>query len=616
MGHNDKVIVLGMDGLDPNILSTLLKRGEVPSFDRLRREGTWGMLQSAEPAQSPVVWTTLATGTNPGKHGVFDFIHRDPRGPLPFLSVCQSGRGGPLKSTSYVQPRRNAAFWDVLGERGVPVTIVRWPVTYPAESINGRMFSGLGVPSIRGTLGHYTFYTDNPSVAPDVPPDRLMKVEVRNGRAETIVKGPLVRGLVRTSESTVPLRLRWTDNGTALELGRESFELLPGNWSDWVPVQFSLGALKSVSGMVKFYLAQREPDLKLYMSPLEVDPQDPAFHIATPEGYAAELADSMGRFHTLGMPEDTKALNEGALSEQVFVEQCNEITRERLGMFWHEFQRFDAGVFGFVFDTSDRVQHMFWRENRLDGELNVVEPGARIRDHYLLMDQFLGELLDAMDSRTALLIVSDHGFTSFDTCFDLNGWLAAEGFMTLTDDPRGKKDEETGLYRLVDWSRTVAYGCGFSSLYFNLKGREPKGVVDPAEADDLAQRIAQRMAACKDPRTGARPVTRLSRRQDIYHGSEVSDAPDMVLGTAPGYRMSWQTAVGGVCADVLAPNDKHWCGDHIVDHSAVPGTILTNMPLNVADAAVEDIAPTVLALMGLEPMPDCDGRSLVATQEA
>ncbi|MHC4479696.1 MAG: alkaline phosphatase family protein [Planctomycetota bacterium] len=607
----EKVVVLGMDGLDPAILEMLRQEGAVPGFERLWSEGTGGRLQTVAPAQSPVVWSTLATGTNPGKHGIFDFIHRDPERPLPYLSICRSTGAGLLRSARYVRARRNAALWDVCSERGIPVTVLRWPVTFPAEEINGRMLSGLGVPGIGGTLGHYTFYTDSPSAAPGVPAERLVRVEWADGRAESVVKGPQVRGLTKTTESTAPLTMRRTEEGIALEVAGQSVALAPGEWSKWVPVSFSVGALKRAGGMVKFHLASRDPALRLYMTPVEQDPRYPPFAISAPAGYAAELAEEIGLYHTLGMPEDTKGFDQGAIGADAFQHQCNEITRERLAMFWHEFARFEGGVFAFVFDTSDRIQHMFWRENEVDEELKVLKLCAPIREHYLEMDRFLGQLLDAMEPGTALVLISDHGFTSYHTSLDLNAWLVSEGLMTLREEPEGKTEDETALYKLVDWSKTLAYGCGFSSLYFNLEGREGNGIVKPGQRDELARRIADLMASLQDPKTGRRPVARISRREDIYGGPHLAEAPDMVLGTSPGYRMSWQTAVGGVGPDVLSPNRKHWSGDHIVEPSSVPGAILTNAPLNVAEAGAEDIAPTMLALLGLEVPEECDGRSLL-----
>lgn len=614
MSRFDKVLVLGIDGLDPGILGMLRGQGVVPNFERLRRRGSGGELRTVAPAQSPVVWTSLATGTNPGRHGVFDFIHRDPKRPLPFLSVCQN-QGGLLRGTRYTQPRRNAAFWDVLTERGVPVTAVRWPVTFPAERIDGRMLSGLGVPGIRGTLGHYTLYAQEGAPAPGVDPARLVRLSAAGERVDTVIKGPMVRGLRGTSHAEVPLLLQRTAAGITVRVGEERFDLAEGDWSDWVALKFGVGALKTVSGMAKFRLVSRAP-LKLYMSPLEPDPREPAFEIASPEGYAGELAQQIGLFHTLGMPEDTKALNEGALSEEAFLDQCREVTDERVRMFWHEFERFEAGALAFVFDTSDRIQHMFWRQNEFSPDGTVAELCPAIREHYLLMDRFLGELLQEIDDKTGLIVLSDHGFTDYKTNFDLNAWLAEEGFMKLKANPGEMEEDETALYRIVDWSRTVAYGCGFTSLYLNMKGREGNGIVEPDEAHELAAEIAKRMKAYRDGETGARPVARADLGEDIYSGSEMPGAPDVVVGTSPGYRGSWQTAVGGVAAQVLSPNERHWSGDHIVAPAAVPGTLLSNLPLRTQGAGALDVAPTVLAMLGIEPPAECEGRSLLADETA
>ncbi|MCD6415387.1 MAG: alkaline phosphatase family protein [Planctomycetes bacterium] len=609
MTRYDKVILLGIDGLDPRIVTRLRAEGAAPNFDRLWRQGCGGALRTVTPSQSPVVWSSMATGTNPGKHGVFDFIHRDPKRPLPYLSVCQRG-SGLLKSSKYVQPRKNAAFWNILTDANVPVSVIRWPVTFPAEQINGRMFSGLGVPGIRGTLGRYSFYTNAPASAPDVPPESLTEVDLIDGRAQTIAQGPSVRGMTGTKEATIPMTLKLVGGRAEVSVSGNSLTLAPGEWSDWVRLEFSVGPLKKITSIVKFYLLQSRPEFKLYMTSLEPDPLDPAVPMASPTEYAADLARKIGLYHTLGMPEDTKALNDNAITPEMFAQQCGEITEERFSMFWHEFEKFEDGVLAFVFDTSDRIQHMFWRDNKMDENLSVVQLTPYIRDHYILMDAFLGRLLDRMGPDTALIVVSDHGFTSFNTCFDLNAWLVEEGFMTLTRTPAGLNDDEVALYRLVDWSNTMAYGCGFTSLYLNLKGREGNGIVAPSEADRLTRKIADRIRQYKDARTGNSPVDLLARREDIYSGPEFENAPDMVLGTAPGYRMSWQTPIGGVAENVLSRNERHWAGDHIVDPATVPGTIMSNIAFEVDNARVIDVAPTTLALLGLQAGEDCDGQPL------
>ena len=603
----DRALLIGIDGLDPRLLGLLKADGSAGNFARL----TGGELSTLSPVQSPVVWTSLATGTNPAKHGVFDFIHRDPATYRLFLSVTQSARGGIGASTRYVRPRRNAAFWNALTDADIPVTVVRWPVTFPPEPINGRMLAGLGVPDIRGMLGRYTFYTDDASCAAQVPRESLAQVQVQAGRVETVVKGPRIRGLTGQSDATVPLAIRWdSGRGVTVEAAGKSVTLQPGVWSEWVRLKFPAGPLKSLYGIVKFYLTQREPSFQLYMTAVELDPERPALPLTTPGGYAADLAGRIGTFHTLGMPEETKAVDDHVLSLTAFAEQCDEITEDRFRMFWQEFEQFKEGVFAFVFDTSDRIQHMFWKQNVFDAHGKVTAPCPHIRQHYLAMDRFLGRVLDGIDGRTALLVFSDHGFTRFDTSFDLNAWLAAEGLMALTASPASETDDESGLYKLVDWARTKAYGCGFSSICLNLRGREGEGIVEASEAAALKEQIVRRLSVYRDPQTGRQPVPHVYRAEDIFSGPLMAEAPDLVIGCAPGYRMSWQTAVGGVRADVLQPNERQWSGDHIVAPSYVPATILSNAPLDLTGATALDVAPTVTALLGLPPLADCDGRPL------
>ena len=466
---------------------------------------------------------------------------------------------------------------------------------------------GLG---LRGTLGDYTFYTSDEAGHPDVPGGRLVEVRARDRRIETSIRGPRVRGVTDTSNVTIPMVIEWTGSGVTVTIADQSAALATGDWSDWTRVRFPVGGRKTAAGIVKFHLIEREPAFKLYMTALEPDPLEPPFPLATPDGYAAELAGDIGTYHTLGMPEDTKALNEHVLSPEAFLQQCGEVTEERFSMFWNEFERFDEGLLAFVFDTSDRIQHMFWAENELDANFKPTRLSPAIRDHYLIMDRFVGELLGQMRDRTALIAFSDHGFTSFDTAFDLNGWLVTEGFMTLTEDPARKEDAERAFYNLVDWPRTTAYGCGFSSVYFNLKEREGNGIVASPETETLGREIAARLADYKDPATGQKPIHRVYTRGEIYHGGELAEAPDLVVGFRPGYRMNWQTAIGGVSSEILSPNDKRWSGDHIVDPSFVPGTILTNVPLDLTGAAAADIAPTALALLGVPHSADTDGRPL------
>jgi len=125
--------------MDPRITESMMEKGELPNFSRLH----YSRLPTINPSQSPVVWTTIATGVPPSDHGIFDFIQRDPKNYLPYLSMLQ------LKGFRYLRPVRAKTFWEKASEKEIPSTIIRWPVTFPPAPFKGRILSGLGVPDIR-----------------------------------------------------------------------------------------------------------------------------------------------------------------------------------------------------------------------------------------------------------------------------------------------------------------------------------------------------------------------------------------------------------------------------------------------------------------------------------
>ncbi|HUT36209.1 MAG TPA: alkaline phosphatase family protein [Planctomycetota bacterium] len=594
----DRVIVLGIDGLSPAVVERLLERGQLPAFARLRDSGAYRRLATSNPAQSPVAWTTIATGANPGRHGVFDFIRRDPRAYRPELAILRvnprnvAGRRGSM----FLPVRHAPAFWNAASDAGVPSTVVRWPLTLPPDAIRGRMLAGLGVPDLNANLGRYTFYTTEP-----IPP---AEAESRKGNVVQLPRGETAfrTTLDGPQRARVPLRIHVdrADRSVALAIAGEEHRVRERQWSGWIRVRFRVQLVRTVWGLCRFYLDAVEPDLRLYLTPIQADPRNPAFVLSHPDGYAAELAEAVGDYHTLGMPEDTNALGDGCFDTEAFLAQCDTVMAERERMLWHELGRLDRGLLAVVLDTTDRVQHIFWEP---EGD---TRDGSRIVDAwYRRADAVVGRVLEACDERTALLVCSDHGFCGFRRAVHLNSWLIRQGLMALKDG-----DRSASLLRGVNWSATRAYALGFSSIYLNRKGREGRGVVGPADAPGLAAEIARKLEQLTDGASGGPVVERVYRREEIYAGERVADAPDLIVGFRPGYRASWQTAVGGYPKPLIEDNRERWRGDHLVDPSHVPGILFLNRPSPCAQPSVADVAPAILRLLGLPPPAGFDGRSL------
>jgi predicted AlkP superfamily phosphohydrolase/phosphomutase len=326
------------------------------------------------------------------------------------------------------------------------------------------------------------------------------------------------------------------------------------------------------------------------------------------------LSDRIGAFRTLGMAEDHGGLNNGRISDEAFLEQCQSVLREREAMLQCELEEFRAGLFFCLFDTPDRLQHMFWRYREPEHPANAGQPPGQwrtaIEDHYRQCDAIVGRALQAADDRTLMIVLSDHGMGSFERGLHLNTWLHDHGFLALRNGL--KPGPEAGdLLRGVDWSRTRAYAAGLGGLFLNLKGREAQGIVAPENASEVQQAIAHGLTEVLDADRGRRAVNSVVAREQVYAGAYAAESPDLLVNFAPGYRVSWGTPLGSVPAGLFEDNVKRWSGDHVVDPALVPGVLFMNRPFLGEGASLLDLAPTILAALGVPKGADMEGNSLL-----
>lgn len=546
-GSVRRAIFLGFDGLDPRITERLMAEGQLPNFAKLRGMGSYSRLRTTFPALSPVAWSTFATGVNPGRHNIFDFLSRDLRTYVPELSSARVTK----KSVEF--RRRSESFWKILGRHGVTSTILRVPITFPPEEFDGRLLSAMCTPDLRGSQGTFSRFTE--------PAGEL--------------EGP--------AGETIPFLVR----DSFLEIQGARFALDEGVYTPWVHLRFP-----SARGIARFLLTTTG-GFSLYCTPVQIDPEDPAMPISHPRWYAIYLAKLLGAFATLGMAEDTWALNEGAIDQAAFLEQAWSIQKERETMFFSALDRAPRGVVACVFDTTDRVQHMCFHQP------DVIEP------MYVDMDRILGQTLRYVDPGTALFVLSDHGFTSFRRGVNLNTWLLENGYLAL----RPGTDGSSEYLADIDWSRTRAYTFGLAGIYLNLRGRESQGIVPESARAALTEELAARLRGLPDG--GQQAIANAYPAAGLFNGPYLAAAPDLIVGYADGYRAGWDAAVGKVSAEVFTENAKHWCGDHCVDPELVPGVLFSNLPLQGADPGLEDLAPTALKLFGVARPAWMEGKALL-----
>ncbi len=617
-----KLVVVGIDGMDPNLLREYMDAGLMPHFKALADQGTFVPLGTSNPPQSPVAWSNFITGMDPGGHGVFDFLHRDPETYLPISSA------GAME--------QRVPFWDLLGEAGVKCEVWRIPAAYPIQPSDQLVLSDMGTPDLQGGIdGVYAYYTsDVPETFDKIKVGTWEKVKVLKGKVETHLFGPPdeylepKKGERNPPYSKRPFTIYLDPAEPVVEIAIEDGGhclLEEGQWSDWLECSFDIGTFlpgytESMSGMVKFYLQQVRPELRLYCSPVNIDPRSPSSPISSPDDDAVtDLADAIGPFYTQGLAEETKALDEGAINDAEFLSNCDDIHAERMRMLDYAVNRFDRGLLFFYFSTIDLRSHMMWRHT-LAGhpardEAIATQYAKSIEQSYVTMDQALGHLRARLGSDTELIVISDHGFSPFLRKVNLNNWLLAEGYLGLTAEA---KTDAKKTYSLlvsdgpdggkvsggIERGATRAYAVGFNGVYLNLAGREAEGIVPAAQRQALLEEIRGKLLALTDPATGKKVIKRVDLADEAYHGDQLANAPDLVIGYDRGYGASDTTALGQVQPKdaVVEDNKNKWSGNHLMAPEVVPGVFLSSRKLAAPEPDLCDVTATLLRFFD-QPVP-------------
>ena len=625
-----RVIIVGLDGMDPGLATRFLQEERLPNFRRLAERGVFRPLDTSNPSMSPVAWSTFSTGVDPSRHGIYDFITRDPCTCAPMLSstdiqdakkVLNIGRYLiPLEKPRIKLLRKGTPFWKRLGDKHIHSIIQRVPITFPPEPFRGLLLSGMCVPDLRGTQGTFSFFStaNRDGEAAFTGGEQTVLRRNKQGVIRSRIVGPdngMERGHPRL---TLPFSLVESPDRLSARLeidGCEPVTLALGQYSDWITLTFAAGLGVKIKGIVRFYLTSLEPEVALYMTPIHIDPENPAMPISHPKIYSVYLAKKQGPFATLGLAEDTWALNERVIDEKAFYDQAMLICDERETMFLDALEHRKQGLITTVFDTTDRVQHMFYRyldpTHPANRDKETTAYADAIARTYQRMDGLLGRLLDEVgdDPDTVVVVMSDHGFTNFRRGVNLNTWLRERGYLVLKDGAETSGDWFEG----VDWSRTRAFSLGLTGLFINRKGREKSGIV--AEGDEYVALIAEIMAgleALVDPATGRRCIRKVRSAIASAEGPYRYDAPDLLVGYEGGYRNSWECATGAVTREIFTDNTKSWSGDHCVDPDIVPGVFFCNRAITVERPHIADLSVSVLRLFGQVPDRHMKGRMIFA----
>ncbi len=514
MSKNDeKLLIIGFDGASPNLLERWVEEGKLPTIARLMEEGAYGSLRSVPTMSSPPAWSSLVTGKNPGKHGIFAFTERK------FDEYRYSYVNG--------SHRKEPAFWKLLGDDLV-LCIINVPISYPAEKVNGCMIAGLDAPGVDSS------------------------------------------------------------------------------------------------------------------------------RVCYPEGLIEELTDRNGRYSI--MPDFGGFLRRGARWGATLREFLDSMDRRRRHS-EYLMQKYPWDLFKVVFNETDLAHHFFWKfqdpEHPDYRESEAREFGDAILKVYQKMDEITAAFMQQAPGATVML-VSDHGGAINTRGTELiNDWLANLGLYSR--DERGGKglpsriveavtrsgynlltkylsqslkhklarrmpqmrEKAEAAVRLkdIDWSRTRAFCDGAQDdIWINLAGRDPQGIVDEGEYDQLCDFICEELGQAVDVVTGESIVDAVFRPRDVYSGDYVHKAADISV------RWKTEKVIYGISTPackgkVIEPKKWTWEADHPNGGHSLDGIVLAacegiRSGTRVEDAEIADIAPTVLYLFDREIPADMDGRVL------
>lgn len=568
-----KTIILGFDSFDPAVFEDMAGKNQLPHLAKFMDAGGYSRLEVCSPPQTEVSWTSIATGADPGGHGIFDFVHRDPNTYSPYVSILPMKKG--VFGEQFVPPYIAKTFFEEAAGLGYPATALWWPAMFPARpELPVNTIPGLGTPDIRGQLGVGTLFTTEDEKKNKVAVTRLESNG--KGRYTASLFGPQVQSRDGARPASLPLALDVIDSDTArLNIDGKQTQLKVGQWSEIVELKFKAGAFFYVHAITRAILTSLNGVVRFYTLPLQIHPLHSTFHYASSKSFSKNLWEKVGPYLTLGWPQDTTGLEDGCISDSQFLDLCNTIFERRKQIFFYLLDNFKEGVLAGIFDDLDRIQHMFYH-NRLDVA----------RDWYKKLDAFVGEVNQRVGNwsgRYNYLVMSDHGFTTYQQKVHLNRWLAENGYLVFNN---GKPEPELAD---VDWDKTRAYAVGLNSIYLNIAGREGKGIVNADEIEPLLAEIQEKLTGWTGP--DSRPIAhRVRLKHEVYNGAYTRLGPDLVVGYASGYRASSETGLGKAPQNMIEKNNDHWGADHCVDSEVVPGVIFANRDLrDFGDISFRDI---------------------------
>jgi len=572
-----KTILIGFDAFDPKIFEKLQSEGKTPNLRKIMDSGGYSRFSVPNPPQSEVSWTSIATGLNPGGHGIFDFVHRNP------LSYGRQVSLLPTKTTilgrQFIPPHNTPTIFDVAVDDGYPAISLWWPATFPArQSSPVGSLPGLGTPDIFGRLGVGIFYSQEPKSEPEIKTRTGTISKLKAGHYGGEIDGPQQMAISGMKQTKIyfELIIENEENGRLL-VANKAYNLSPGSWSQIIEITFKVGLGTSIKAVTRAIFTNTTGYPTIYFLPLQLHPLKSPWPYGTPKRLMKDIWSNPGPYLTLGWPQDTTGLEEGFITDEQFLVLCDQICDHREKTLMRMLESYNEGILACIFDSLDRIQHMFLRDR-----MDIIEAW------YVKLDSLMGRIQTKISAKhdskeIQLLVMSDHGFGDFNYKVNLNRWLIDKGYLETNN------TDKFGNLGNVNWQKTKAYAIGLNSIYLNLKDRESKGIVEPDKQNQQVQVLINDLLDWRGP-NGEAVVSKARENADTFSGPYSKYGPDLVVGYNPGYRGSARTGMGEWVGEQIEENHDHWGADHCFDADSVPGVLFSNSSLeNISHPSFMDI---------------------------
>jgi len=617
MKHKNRVLIIGADGADPHLVARLMAQGRLPHLADLCARGRWGTLQTTFPPVSPVAWMTVLTGVQPSAHGILDFVTKADNSYLPTIGLFNV-QGGLDELPRYSSRRTAPTLAERLSEAGRRAYILKVPATFPPMPVNGGVLAGFGMPDLVGSFGVSAWYTTDPAGKKASAPDGAELIYPLEPVGSDVWHGQIA-GPAGTKQGFTLYR-REAGMALAFDTGHALADvwLTVGEWSPWLRLTFDVPKVGNVPGLCRFKLVSSGPTVELYRTAVQCAPDHPLFPLSEPTELGAQVQEWLGPFATLGMPSDLDGVRRGVVDADTFLEDAWANWTQQVEMTLHLIDNVQWDLIFTHLFVLDNVQHLFWHAQDTVHPAHTIEAAQRygneIEKAYRWLDEKIGQMVDAAGPDTTVLVVSDHGGLPIYRLVYLNAWLRAHGYL------QPREVDQTGHALRLDWDKTQAAMFGTGSIWLNLRGREPRGVVDAQDYEPLRREIGQKLLAWRDPDTGQPVIKRVLNGEQVLGRRAQQRGPDLLVAFYPGYGLGRGEGLGRVMSGhtMIVDNRTPWTGGHEGPYlpSDVAGLgILCGPYVSTGSwpdgAALLDIAPTVLALLGIAGGAAMEGKSLI-----